>query len=355
MQVSTSVKAAGAIFLLAAGWFAIHMLFAGEASAPDAADAREQAFTVVAETVAPQPWTDQVLVRGRTQALRKVAVKAEVPGKVAATPAREGAHVKTGEVLCEIAVDDRKARLDEAKAALAQARLDHSGAVTLAAKGYRSDTSVAGAKAALDLAQANVESAELNLAKTMVRAPFDGVFDQRDAEVGDFLEKGAPCGVVVQTAPYLVVGAVSETEVGKISVGDTGEARLVTGETLSGRVRFIATAADPATRTFRVELEIPNPDGTLKDGVSADFTIRADRREAHLAPRSALTLDDAGTIGVRTVDADGVVAFVPVRLLGETDKGAWIDGLKGSARIIVRGQDYVKSGQKVNVAAPGAG
>lgn len=349
MKVSQSVKLAGIIISVVLIYFMVRGMFgAGPVEAQDAV--ASDRFTVIAQEIAPEPWRAEITVRGRTAAERKVMVRAETPGVVADTPAPQGSPVKKGDVLCLIATDARQAQLNEARAALAKARLDYDAAVKLNKEGFRAETGVAAAKASLDLAAANAERAALTLEKTKISAPFDGVFDQRNVETGDYLAIGDPCGTVIQQSPYLVTGAVSEKDVAKISAGDRGVARLATGEVIEGEIRFIASAADQATRTFDVELEIPNEDGALRDGVTAEFTIFAAEREAHRVPRSALTLGEDGDIGVRTLLTGDEVAFSPVRLLGEDDGGVWVAGLASEIRLIVRGQEYVKAGQVVEVS-----
>jgi len=278
----------------------------------------------------------------------------QTPGAIAETPAVLGTRLKQGDVICRIATDARTAQLAEARAAMAKARLDYNAAAKLNKEGFRSDTGVAAAKAALDLAAANAERAALELEKTDIVAPFDGVFEKRFVETGDYVGIGDPCGTIIQQSPFLVIGAVSEKDVSKISKGDPGIARLATGETIEGAVRFVAAAVDPTTRTFTIELEIPNDDGALRDGVTAEFTILTTERMAHLVPRSSLTLNEAGEIGVRTLTSSNVVEFSSVLLLGEDVTGVWVDGLDGAVKLIIRGQEYVKSGQTVDVQAQDA-
>lgn len=360
MGTSSSYKLAGLIALVVIGYFLIRGLLnaaggGGDLAAGPGAGNVDNAngaevFSVVVAPSTPQTWQQTVLVRGRTEAIRKVVVRAETTGVVTKTPTDIGSQVKAGDVLCRLQVDARQAQLNQAKAAIDKARIDFNAAKELRNEGFGSDTALATAKAALDLALANQRTAELALAQTLIRAPFDGVFDARDAEAGDLLRSGDACGTVIQQSPYLVVGAVSELDVSKISVGDTGIARLATGETIEGKVRFVARAADTATRTFDVELEIPNVDNQLRDGVTAEFNIQARRREAYLVKRSALILNDAGAIGLRTVNADNVVTFVPVSLLGDSAQGVWVSGPEGAINVITRGQEYVIAGQKVQIA-----
>lgn len=345
MQISQPVKLAGIIVALIVIYFLVRGMFGGGDIQIEAAANPD--FTVVTEVTSPLEWRDEVTVRGRTKAERKVIVRSETSGNIIATPTAIGALVSEGDVLCRLSVDARRAQLAEASAGLAKAELDYNAAVKLGADGFRSETGVASAKAIRDQAVAQAERARLELEKTNIVAPFDGIYDARHAEVGDFLSIGDPCATVIQRSPFLVVGAVSERDVNKITKGDRGVATLATGETIEGIIRFVAASADAATRTFNVELEVPNEEGSLRDGVTAEFTVFAKERSAHRVPRSALILNDNGDLGIRSLDDENIVEFQPVRMLGETPSGIWVSGLEANVRLIISGQGFVSSGQKV--------
>jgi multidrug efflux system membrane fusion protein len=289
-------------------------------------------------------------MRGRTEAARTVVVKSETAGVVAAVPAQEGAFVRQGQVLCRLAVDARQASLDQARAALKSRQLQRQAAAQLAEKGFRSQTQVLEAQANLDAAQAQVRAAEIALRQVEIRAPFSGVFDHRDAEVGTYLAPGQPCGTMIELNPLLVVGDAPETEAAKIRLGAPATATLVSGKTLSGRVRYVAHDADPQTRTYHLEVAAQNAGMDVRSGLSADLKISAGAGPAHLVPVSALVLDSAGRQGVRYVLPGDRVAFAPVTVLEETPQGTWVSGLKGPVNVIVVGQSFVAEGQKVRVA-----
>ena len=103
-------------------------------------------------------------------------------------------------------------------------------------------------------------------------------------------------------------------------------------------------AADALTRTFRVELTVANPDLALRAGQTAEIAIQADGALAHLLPSSALTLDDEGTLGVRTVNAETRTEFLPVTILRDTREGIWVTGLPDQVDVITLGQEYVTDG-----------
>ncbi|MEO8813573.1 MAG: efflux RND transporter periplasmic adaptor subunit [Caulobacteraceae bacterium] len=294
--------------------------------------------------------TYTVTFRGRTQAARTVVVRSETAGPVAATPVMQGRFVRAGTVLCRLAVDARQAALDQARAALRAKQLQLQASANLAAKGFRSRTQVLTDQAEMDAASAAVRQGEVALRQVELVAPFAGVFDHRDAEVGAYLAPGQACGTVIELDPLLIVGDVPETEIARLRVGAAATATLVSGETVAGRVRFVARDADPATRTYRVEVTAANPGDTIQSGLSAQVSIATGIGPAHLVPVSALVLDSAGRQGVRYVQPGGAVAFAPVTVMESTPTGVWVSGLHGPVRVITVGQSYVSEGQKVRTA-----
>ena len=142
----------------------------------------------------------------------------------------------------------------------------------------------------------------------------------------------------------------AERNLGGIKVGATAEIRLVTGQKVQGKVRFVSKSAAAATRTYRVEVEIPNADGAIPDGITAEVALRMEPQEATRIPRSALTFSSAGALGVRVVDASDVVQFVPVAVVEDDQADMWVGGIANGARVIVQGQDFVREGQKVQPA-----
>jgi len=294
-----------------------------------------------------EPYRRSLLVTGRTEAKRKVDLMAELDGRVAEIAIEKGRRVKKGELIARLALDDRSAWLTEAKATLRQREIEHRAASELAKKGYRAETSAAGAAAALDAARAQVRRMEVEIDKTAIRAPFDAVVDARPAELGAYLKAGQKVATLVDEDPYLVVAHLSENDIGQIRLGGTARADLATGIAVEGRISFIASTADPATRTFRVEVEVPNPDRLLRDGITATVGFAVAEVLAHRVSPAVLTLDEGGRIGVRAVAGDGTVAFHEARIVAEAGGGVWLAGLPERLDLIVVGQEFVRSGDKV--------
>jgi multidrug efflux system membrane fusion protein len=343
-----------AVVVVVALYFVVRSLFG--AMAPHAAQAKPIAPpsgppSVQAKLIPEVVRRYDVVVRGRTQATRTVVVRSETAGVVAATPVLQGTMVKQGQVLCRLAVDARQAALDQARAAQKSMQLIQQQNDELAKKGFRSPAQLLQSQANLDAATAAVRQGEIALAQVNIKAPFAGVFDQRAAEVGAYLAPGQPCGTMIEIDPLLVVGDVPETQAARMKVGATATARLVSGQTLQGRIRYVSHDADPQTRTYHLEMTLPNPKLDIRSGLSAEMHIGAGSGPAHMVPVSSLVLDSAGRQGVRYVAGDSRVAFAPVTIVDETKDGVWVTGLSGPIQLITVGQSYVADGQKVRVAA----
>lgn len=296
-----------------------------------------------------------VTVRGRTAAVRAVEVRAETSGTVSGLPVEKGEFVADGDVICELSVDAREAKLAEAKALRQQRWLQYDASRKLAAKGHRSETAAAADKAAYDAAVAQVKQMEVELSHTQIKAPFDGVLDSRTVELGDFLSVGQTCATVVDLDPILVVGQVSENDIGKISMGTVGTARLISGQTIEGVVRFVAKTAEEATRTFRIELAVPNKNLEIPAGITAEVIVPGDKVMAHRMSPAYLVLDDDGTVGVRHIVDGNKVHFQPVDILEDSNDGVWIGGLPDKVKIITVGQEFVREGQTVDVTLEDGG
>lgn len=349
-MLKNSYVVAGAVLLIVVVWLLSGLVTGGKA--PDAAVQPNEAspvMTVRVRELALEPYVRDIVISGRSEAFRTVAVRARTDGAVAEVAEEKGERVKTGDVICRLAVDDRQANLDEARALEAQRALEHRAARELADKGHRSETEVAAARARLDAAIAMVERHEVELSHTVIRAPFDGIIDQRSAELGDYLMKGDSCAHVLDDDPFLMVGEISERQVGLIAVGDAGSARLADGTYISGRIRYVAEAASPETRTYRMELEVPGGEHRLRDGMTAEIRIPVAEVPAHRLSRANLVLNDDGEVGVRLVE-DGIVRFHAVRILGDDNAGVWVEGLPDLALLITVGQAFVADGQRVQIS-----
>lgn len=294
---------------------------------------------------------DALLLTGQTEPSRQATLGAQTAGRIVAIEAAEGSAVEAGDVIASIALDDREAKLTEAKALLEQRRIEFNAAKKLSDRGFESQTRLAEAAAQMEAAEANLRRVELDIGHTVIRAPFDGILQMRMVEVGDYLGVGDPVARVVDLDPLLAVAQVSEREIGGIESGAAARIRLITGAVVEGRVGYISVVGDSSTRTFRVEIELPNADGALAAGLTSEIRLPVRTVEAHSLSAAALTLDSVGRVGVMAVDEAGIARFHPVAIVGDGDDGLRVAGLPPTLTIITVGQEYVLPGERV-IAVP---
>ncbi len=301
---------------------------------------------------------------------RLAEARAQVPSAEAQVPSAQAA------------VEEARARVLEANARLREAQINSNAASRLSEEGFASQTRVAqteaevegaraqivsaeaglkaaqsglesaaagieAARAGVESAQASVASAKKEIDNLTISAPFSGLLESDTAELGSLLQTGGLCATVIRLDPMVLVGFVPETQVNLVERGASAVAELSSRDQVAGEVVFVSRAADETTRTFRVEVEVPNPDYLLRDGQTAEIRIEAEGKEAHLLPQSALTLNDDGMLGVRVVTQTSQAEFVPVRLLRDTPTGVLITGLPDAADVIIIGQDFVGDGVPV--------
>lgn len=185
---------------------------------------------------------------------------------------------------------------------------------------------------------------ELN--RTEVKAPFRGYLE-KVIKPGNFINRGEVCAVIIELDPVTFVAEVPEADIKNVMRGQNVTIKLVTGETISSKLSFVSKSATPSTRSFRVEAEVKNPDGLIRDGITGTLQIQTNKILANKISPSILLLSDSGTIGVRIVDADNIVKFMPIKILEDVQNGIWVKGIPDSSNIIIRGQGFVENGEKV--------
>lgn len=301
---------------------------------------------VQAEQLQGQLMQRDVSFSAFTAANRSVEVRTEVAGKIIAIHKQKGSRVKQNEIIMELDKRSWPERVEQAKANLEQRQIEANSTQKLAEKGLANDSQLALAKTALANAKAEYTQAKIQLDGTVIRAPFDGILDQQYVEVGDFIRDNTPVVKVIDPSPWLVKGQVAEREVADIHLGDAAWAKLSSGEQVRGHINFISAEADPRTRTFAVEMEVSDSN-FLGAGLTATLNVPQPQTSAYYVSPALLVLSDDGRLGLKGLDSDNQVIFLPIELLKADDKGMWVYGPKDGSVIITVGQGFVEYGQKV--------
>ena len=243
----------------------------------------------------------------------------------------------------------REAQVMQAKALLEQRKIELDAKRRLIELNAVPRLELSNLEAQHRAAQASVAAAEAERDRGIITAPWDGVVTEVSGEVGAsaFSFTGTSIAQIVALDPMLAVVEVAERKLAGIKIGDSADVRLVTGQTATGHVRYVSKSASQTTRTYRVEVEIKNPDGAIPDGITAEVTIPVAPESASRVPRSALTFSSKGELGVRTVSTEGIVGFLPITLVEDDQAFMWVGGIPNGSRVIVQGQDFVREGQRV--------
>ena len=309
----------------------------------------ERRASVVALKSTSEPYVDTLLLRGRTEATRRVDVRAEESGLVVSEPLLKGEIVKKGQVLCRIADGDRRAELAEAEARLKEAEIEEAAAKRLAERGFGAETTANTKSAALEAAKARIIRAEMGIYRLEMKAPFDGVLETDTAELGSLLQNGGICASVITLDPIKMVAFAPERSVDALKVGAPVEGRLITGRMIEGEITYVARSAERNTRTYLIEAETENSELSIRDGMTTEMRILLEGKPAHELPQTALTLDNDGNLGVRLA-VDERVKFMPVEVLRDEERGVWVAGLPDQIEVIVVGQEFVTDGQLLDVS-----
>jgi len=321
---------------------------AAENAAP-APDPDSVAVEVVTKRSRAESLSSTLRMTGATEANRRVEVRAETSGVVAIAP-RKGMRVRQGDLLCRQQIGARNARREASLARLNQALVEARAQKTLADKGLAAANRSSASRVEAEVLRADIMQIDIEIGQLEIRAPFDGVVEGSGAEIGSLLQPGGVCATIVDPDPLKVSGFVPEFQIGKLRLGETATASLVTGESVRGTISYIAQTADTATRTFEIEIDVPNPDYRLRDAVTARIEIALDSRPAHRLPQSSLTLNGDGDIGVMVAE-NGKATFRKVEILRDDDSGVWLTGLGNEANVIVVGQEYVSEGSPLKATA----
>lgn len=352
MHKSRSLLIASGLAIAVVVWMSTGLLRQGGSSASIVPDARpESGRTAMAVTVLnsqARQVSREIAISARTEPNRRVDIAAETEGRVIAVEAERGMALSGGDPIVVLDMRDRRVRAEEAEALVRQRELEYQGAVRLRDREFMSESQIAEADALLAAARANLARIRLEMEQTVIKAPFAGVLEERQVELGGLVRVGDTIGTLVDTNPLIVTGHINEGDIDAVKAGDKGQARLLDGEQVSGTVRYIAPAAAESTRTFRVELAIPNPGNRLRAGMSAEILLPGGEVTAHRVTPALLSLDEDGVVGVKTVDGENIVRFFPVDIVHtDPDGGIWITGPPPQARVIVVGQGFVTPGENV--------
>ena len=337
-------------------------------------------------------------LQGQTIHNKKIDVKSETSGNINSIEFSRGDNVSINSEMLTISLEDRKEKLLSAQKDLERLskeiilneknrdnllrqnverielyEIEYASAKQLIDKGLSSKSklslasfNLANAKAdredikikfestlaSLEAQITNVKSVlkniKLDIDKTSIKAPFDGIISEKMVEETEFISVGTPLFSIIDLDPIKIEGYLSEFDVNKVSVGTKAFIEDSNGIKKNGIISFISPSAETSTRTFEITIEADNKDLSYKSGITTKIIIKGSELKAHKIPPSILTLLDDGTVGVKAVDNENMVTFYPTKTIKDTIDGMWVSGLPEKVNLIVSGQEYISIGETVN-------
>ncbi|WP_421723461.1 efflux RND transporter periplasmic adaptor subunit [Bauldia sp.] len=339
---SRATWVAAFLIVVLTAWFASGLVWPSEAPETEQDGNVQAPITVAVRDSTAEMITEFFVAEGQAVADRDTTIHAETSGDILDVAFDKGDTVSAGDVIGRFDPGHRTAELDRAQAEVERAEREFQNAETLFARGTATEDRVTEARTALAAARAQRAAAEQAIEDTMIRAPFDGRLEDVFVDPGEFFSAGAEVARVVDLEPLTVRARVPQQSLRSLTEGQAATVRFITGETREGIVRFVGASADPATRTFLLEIEVENEDGAIPAGVSTEVSIATGEVAAHFISPAILSLSEDGTLGLKTASDDNAVQFHEVSILRAESEGVWVAGLPDTARIITIGQGFVR-------------
>lgn len=299
---------------------------------------------------------------GQLKPILSVTVTAKVPGRVVAVHRQMGDAVQEGDLLVELDDKDLANQLAAARAQYTQAEAQRNEAArqasrleSLLAQGAVSQqqaeqirTQATLAAAQVEAARAQLELAESSYEGARITAPADGVLAARYVEPGGMIGAGSPVFQLVDLSTVVVDTGVAEAAINAVRPGVAVQVSVpALGETFTGQVESVSPQMDAQTRSFKVRVLLPNPDGALKGGMFAEVEFPLEEREGVLIPVNAL-VEGSGEPYVYVV-ADGAARRTTVSVAVRSDEQVLVEGIAAGDQVVVAGQNRLYDGAPVRV------
>lgn len=288
---------------------------------------------------------------GEVRARHETLLAFRIGGKLLDRKVDTGAAVKAGQLLAFLDPADVRLAAGQAEAQRALALAEAKRYRDLHARNFVSAAALDARETALASTEAQAGMARNQAAYATLNADHGGVVAAVLAEPGQVVSAGQPVLRIARDGEREVAITVAESAVTGLKPGMTAQVTLwSSGKTYQGRLRELAPAADPATRTYAARVSILDADAGLVLGMTASVRFTAESNPVPVVPLAALFQQGQG-FAIWTVSNDSTVSLKAVTVAGYTDTGAKISaGLQPGDRIVAVGVHTLSAGQKVRIA-----
>lgn len=347
------ISATVCLAIVAAGLVIIFVprLGSDEAEAKRSENHAERIPNVKVQVLRAEELRDRLKLTGTIHPWEDVTIAAETPGRIDWKGIETGAAVSKGQELFRINSEALRTSLEQAEAQARLAEQEHQRVQRLLERGASTRQDEDSAVANRDVASASLRAVRIQVDKSTIRAPFDGVVDRVFQEQDEYVDPGHALVRLVQVHKVKVKVGIPEREVPNFRIGDSVIVRLdaYPEREFEGVIHMIAPTADLSTHTFTTEIALDNSDTCLMPGMIARVElIRNVYPDSIVIPIfSAMLLDDQRYV---FLERDGVAALQPIEIgIIQGNSVQITDGLVPGDRLIVVGQRDVRPGEPVKV------
>ena len=306
-------------------------------------------------------FADVIRVTGEVEAMHDITLSAEETGRIVAFPVPTGRWVEAGAVVAELDDEILAAQTREAResAQFADEQFERQRRLWEDEK-IGSEIAFLQARTNAAVAHARLETFAARLARTKVRAPVAGIFDEKHAEVGEMAMPGTRLGRVVASGQVKVTGGVPERDALAIRTGARADVTfdVLPGERFTGRIRYVGAAVDPVNRTVPIELILDNPGRRIKPRMVANVQVaRARLAGVVVVPQQVVLRTEDGFEVFVVADEEGrPVARRRAVTVGASAANRVVitGGLAPGDVLITLGQQLVDDGSRVRIVNPEA-
>jgi membrane fusion protein (multidrug efflux system) len=300
-------------------------------------------------TAADRP--DIIVLPGLILANVDAKLAAEKAGRVVDIYAERGQAVTNGQILLRL--DDRAAQAaaDAARATYEDAARNLERFGKLSETGAVSAQTLDDIRKAVALADAQLREAEAVLSYCIVKSPVDGLVNERYVEQGEYVIPSAPVFDVLSIDPVRVTVDIPERSVSSLNIGDTVPFEVISqpGRVFAGAVAYISSKAETGNNAFRVELKVPNSDGTLRPGMIASVQHRRSiRKNAVTLPLEAIIPQKGDNVVYLVRNGHAVRQLVRIDTILKQE-ALILSGASEGDLVVTRGNRMLTDGANVKI------
>lgn len=317
---------------------------------PDFGKGRVKTTLITTVPAAQQPFEHKIEVRGNVQSRTNVNVSSEIMGQIISVNVVEGQNVSKGQVLAQIDSENIEKSIEEVTTQLEYATTIFNKRERLWEKNIGTEVEYLQAKNTKESLENQLSTLNTQLSKTKVRAPFSGSVEQVPVREGEVVQPGTPIAFVVSNSNMYITTNVSERYVGRFNVGDEVTVELpALGEEFTSTISAVGNVINPASRTFTVEVKLPQVPEYLKTNLVALVHITDySTEEAVVIPSRIIQEDFDGNYVYLAQNNKAKKVHVK---LGQSynNQTEVLEGLNGGEAVIDKGNRSVADGTSVNI------